>query len=297
MRDETITTRPVPVAYRDFGGDGTPVVLLHGLGGTVAHWNRFASRLPGHRVVAVDLRGHGGSGDGPWEWDAVLDDIEAVVDHLGLGAPAVVGMSLGGWVAAMWGLRHPECPAVVNLDGHRSALTRPEHYLGIDPATRDAELARLREMFLTPQDGPYDQETVATLRGHAAAGAEAMGGDAEQARESFDRQLVTRGGATYVRPEWALLEEVRAALDATDMFDRFARIRCPFLLVVGTEMMPAQEAFAELTRAHQRGIAEAVRRLTEARPDLRVEWITASHAMLVERPDDLAALTIGMLDH
>lgn len=297
MRDETITTRPVPVAYRDHEGSGPAVVLLHGLGGTVADWDRFAARLSGHRVVAVDLRGHGGSGDGPWGWDAVLDDIEAVVGHLGLGAPAVVGMSLGGWVAAMWGLRHPECPAVVNLDGHRSALTRPEHYLGIDAATRDAELARLRELFMTRQDGPFDAATVATLRDQHVASAESFGGDAGQARASFDRQLVTRDGATYVRPEWPLLEQVRTAMDAIDMFAEFARIRCPFLLVVGTEMMPAQEAFAELTRAHQRGIAAAVRELVAARPDLRIEWITASHAMLVERPDDLAKLTLGMLSH
>lgn len=298
MHDATITPDPagVPVAYRDFGGDGPPVLLLHGLGGTVADWNRFAAALTGHRAVAVDLRGHGGSGDGPWSWDAVLDDIEAVVAHLGLSEPAVVGHSLGGWVAALWGLRHPECPAVVNLDGTYSALTDPEHYVGMDPARRDADLARLRELFLTPHDGPYDDATVVKLREQRAAGATAVGGDATEAVESFDRQLVRRDGATYVRPEWPLLEQVRAAMDEMDVFAEFARVRCPYLLIVGTELVPEAKAFEELIRAQHRGVAEAVDRLLAARPDIQVERIEASHAMLAERPDDLAVRTLRMLD-
>lgn len=297
MRDATISATGVPVAYRDFGGDGPPVLLLPGLGGTVADWNRFAAALTGHRPVAVDLRGHGHSGDGPWSWDAVLDDIEAVVAHLGLSAPAVVGHSLGGWVATLWGLRHPETPAVVNLDGTRSALTKPEHYVGMDPRRRDADLARLRELFLTPQDGPYDDATVAKLREQRVAGAEAVGGDVAEAVESFDRQLVRRDGATYVRPEWPLLEQVRAAMDEIDIFAEFARIRCPYLLILGTELVPeAAGAFEELIRAQHRGIAEAVDALLVKRPDLRVERIAASHAMLAERPVDLAVRTLGMLD-
>lgn len=251
MHDATIT-RPVPISYRDHGGDGPPILLLHGLGGTVADWDAFAPRLTGHRAVAVDLRGHGGSGDGPWTWDAVLDDLEAVVAHLGLAAPAVVGHSLGGWVAALWGLRHPECPGVVNLDGTRSALTRPEHYVGMDPEKRDAELARLRELFLTPP-----------------------GGDA--------------------RPTWPMLERVRAAMDEIDMFAEFARIRCPFLLIVGTELMPQAMAFEELIRAQHRGVAEAVDRLLAVRPDLRVERVKASHDMLAECPEDLAERVLRLI--
>jgi len=250
MHDATIPGS-VPIAYHDHGGDGPPVLLLHGLGGTVADWDRFAAALTGHRAVAVDLRGHGGSGDGPWTWDAVLDDLEAVVAHLGLSTPAVVGHSLGGWVAAMWGQRHPECPAVVNLDGTRSALTRPEHYVGMDPGRRDADLARLRELFLTPPEGG--------------------------------------------RPSWPMLQRVRAAMDDVDMFAEFARIRCPFLLIIGTELMPQAMAFEELIRAQHRGVAEAVDALLAVRPDLQVQRIAASHDMLTECPDDLAQRTLRMI--
>lgn len=85
------------------------MLLLHGLGGTLDDWDRL--ELDGRGSVAMDLRGHGLSGEGPWEWERVLDDVEAVVRHLDLGSPAVVGHSLGGMLAVQWALRHPECPA------------------------------------------------------------------------------------------------------------------------------------------------------------------------------------------
>ena len=76
---------------------------------------------PRHRVITMDLRGHGRSGDGPWSWDAALGDIAAVTVQLELDRPAVVGHSLGGMLAALWGQRHPESPGVVSLDGNRAA--------------------------------------------------------------------------------------------------------------------------------------------------------------------------------
>jgi pimeloyl-ACP methyl ester carboxylesterase len=158
--DLMVTTGPVPVAVRDHGGDGPPVLLLHGAGGNLAHWSTLAPALTArHRVVAVDLRGHGRSGDGPWDWHAVCADLDAVVAELGLDNPAVVGHSLGGLVAVEWARRQAGdaqagradgagweggdrraggCRAVVNLDGH-PALTRVEQCPGLE-AGRAAEL-------------------------------------------------------------------------------------------------------------------------------------------------------------
>lgn len=134
------------LAAHDHGGDGPPVLLLHGLGGDMSAWETLAPHLNG-RCVAVDLRGHGESPDGPWEWDAVLDDLKAVVVHFGLTDPVVVGHSLGGILAGMWARRHPSCPAAVSLDGHRSATTDPANYAGL-PAEQVAEgLATLNAIF------------------------------------------------------------------------------------------------------------------------------------------------------
>ncbi|MCO1581023.1 alpha/beta hydrolase [Crossiella sp. SN42] len=147
MIELTVESGPVPIAVRDHGGDGPPVLLLHGLGGSMAHWDPVVPELTGtHRVVLMDLRGHGGSGVGPWSWPAALADVEAVIAALDLGSPAVVGMSLGGMVATRWAAR-PGCPGAVNLDGLRGYLTAPENYPGLDPALREKELARLRALF------------------------------------------------------------------------------------------------------------------------------------------------------
>ncbi len=133
------------IATHDHGGDGPPILLLHGLGGDMSVWETLAPQLNG-RAVALDLRGHGKSGDGPWEWEAVLDDIEGVAVHLGLDDPVVVGHSLGGILAGMWARRHPGRP-VVSLDGHRSATTRPANYAGLAPDRLEADLARLNALF------------------------------------------------------------------------------------------------------------------------------------------------------
>ena len=79
MHDVLVTSGDVPIAVRDFGGDGPGMLVLHGAGGNLAHMTRLARALsPTYRVIAVDLRGHGLSGDGRWNWTDVLADLDAV---------------------------------------------------------------------------------------------------------------------------------------------------------------------------------------------------------------------------
>lgn len=101
------------IHYRCFGPDhGTPIVLVHGLMLSTYLFDRLAGRLPDRRVIAVDVRGHGGSSrpEGPWRysWDLMADDIVAVLDDLGVDRAVVGGLSLGANVALAFGLRHPD---------------------------------------------------------------------------------------------------------------------------------------------------------------------------------------------
>lgn len=86
----------------DWGGAGSPVLLLHGGGLTARTWDFVCLGLRGAaRLVALDLRGHG---DSDWSDDYRIDvmaaDVVAAADHLGFGRVRLVGMSLGGVIAA-----------------------------------------------------------------------------------------------------------------------------------------------------------------------------------------------------
>lgn len=83
-------------------GAGDPVVLLHPLALSGAVWASFADRLGSrYDVIAPDARGHGGSSwDGrPFTTADLADDVEALLDALGLDTVALVGMSMGGSTA------------------------------------------------------------------------------------------------------------------------------------------------------------------------------------------------------
>jgi pimeloyl-ACP methyl ester carboxylesterase len=88
--------------YHEIHGSGRPMILLHG---GLMSGEMFAPILPAltreHQVVLVDLQGHGRTADidRPISTALMADDILALIDHLGLDQPDVVGYSLGGGVA------------------------------------------------------------------------------------------------------------------------------------------------------------------------------------------------------
>jgi len=85
------------------GGDGPPVVLLHGPGEYAAKWLRVIPELvTTHRVIAPDLPGHGTSevADGPPEADRVLAWLDELIRRTCVSPPALVGLILGGAIAA-----------------------------------------------------------------------------------------------------------------------------------------------------------------------------------------------------
>ncbi|NBE95757.1 alpha/beta hydrolase [Nonomuraea sp. KC401] len=269
--DVTITDHDIPLAVRDHGGSGEPVLLLHGLGGTLEAWDPLD--LPGHRAVALDLRGHGRSGDGPWEWEKALDDLEAVVKHLGLGNPPVVGQSLGGMLAMAWARRHPECPAIVNLDGLRSAESDPGNYPGMDPEARDRELARLRATF-DEQAASLGRPLPAELRPMFPA-----------------RALVERGGQVHARPGVDLLEAVRRTPEFRDTIPLLREVSCDALVVIAARD-PQGMPGGELMEAFRRGVR---RDLAGLPANIQVRELDAGHDLLAEQPAAVADLITGFL--
>src|SRR3954466_11867192 len=107
------------VAYRAWGPAGAPgVVLVHGGAAHSGWWDHVGPLLTGHRVVALDLTGHGDS-DRRTEYDPLLwaREVVAVAAAADLYRPVVVGHSMGGWVAVTVGVQHAaEVASVVVID-------------------------------------------------------------------------------------------------------------------------------------------------------------------------------------
>src|SRR5690606_34734126 len=100
----------VRLSWRE-AGRGEPVLLLHPFPFQGGIWEAQLERLAGRmRLLAPDMRGFGGSergaGDGPLTMDQHADDMAALLDHLGIEAATVCGVSMGGYVAFALSRRH-----------------------------------------------------------------------------------------------------------------------------------------------------------------------------------------------
>ena len=97
--------------YYEIHGTGRPIVLLHG---GLMHSGLFGPVLDmlakDHQVITPDLQGHGRTADidRPIDMRLMADDIAALIDHLGLEKPDLIGYSLGGGVALWTAVKHPE---------------------------------------------------------------------------------------------------------------------------------------------------------------------------------------------
>jgi pimeloyl-ACP methyl ester carboxylesterase len=112
--DVTLTGQYVQVnginLYYEVHGTGRPLILLHG---GLMSGETFGPVLPllaeHHQVITVDLQGHGRTADidRPLDVRLMADDIGALIVHLGLDRPDVVGYSLGGGVALLTAAKYP----------------------------------------------------------------------------------------------------------------------------------------------------------------------------------------------
>ena len=114
--------------YFETHGAGRPLILLHG---GLGSGEMFGPVLPAlaerHQVIAVDLQGHGRTADidRPIDMRLMADDIAALIDHLGLDRPDLVGYSLGGGVALHTASKYPAIVGrlvVVSANIRRNAI-------------------------------------------------------------------------------------------------------------------------------------------------------------------------------
>jgi pimeloyl-ACP methyl ester carboxylesterase len=196
------------------------VVLLHGGPGSYDHSYfkpEFARLSQLAQVVYVDLRGHGRSDWGDpdaWSFELCADDVRSFCDSLGIVRPVVLGHSLGGFVAMLYGARHP---------GHAGALILQSTMARFD-------LARIVEEF---RRAGGDQ--VAEIAERAYGGESSSVSDEEWARCFIlfgpwvpgEREQARKIINPALRP--AGLELLRRF----DVVDQLPRVESPTLVCVG----------------------------------------------------------------
>lgn len=113
--------------YLDNGGNGEPLVLVHGFGGDKDNWTRLAPHLRHHyRLIVPDLPGFGDS-------DSPLDAQYRVQDHverlheflaaLGIGRAHIAGNSMGGFITALYAATYPTDTASIWLIDNAGAMS------------------------------------------------------------------------------------------------------------------------------------------------------------------------------
>jgi pimeloyl-ACP methyl ester carboxylesterase len=242
------------------GGSGSPVVLLHGLGGAASNWVELAPELArDHRVLVPDLPGHGGSSPlaAAPNLEPFADRLGLLIEREGLAPATLVGHSLGCLVGLRLAMRSPELVSgliLISAAGIGSTSRRARQALAITSLVQPGRfIAPFRERI---------------------------------ARSELLRAIVWGSWATpdgtVVSPEATvgLLEgtllhtdvaSAAAALVEDDPRVELERVRCPAALVWGARdpQVPVDDGF------------EYARRL---RAPLRVV-AGAGHLVIAERPE------------
>jgi 3-oxoadipate enol-lactonase len=243
----------------DEDGRGPSILLLHEGIADRRMWNReFPLLAREHHVARYDLRGYGGSLPATTEYSAVRD-LGALIDHLGMTQPLIVGPSMGGRIALDLTLAHPESVGALLLIAPGYSGMDYDHVPG-GKATfeRDERLSKAAADAWAAGNLEEATEHVRQLWASALSGS---------ARELFETMV--RENAQEVFGDRSAQQEKREGEPAAG---RLKEIRVPTRILVGDRDNPAMPHVANFLG---RGI-----------PNAQVQLIPgADHLLNLSRPD------------
>lgn len=204
----------VRLAWKDFGGEGPAVLLLHGLFGRATTWEGTAAWLRPHfRVVGLDQRGHGLSDkpDGAYSRDDYVDDAVAVIEALRLQPAIVIGHSMGALNAWVLAARRPDLVRALVLEDMTAATARPDPGAWVRDWLSDwplpfSSMAHMRAYFGQPVLADYFSEVMAE-------------------------------DETGYHPRFRIEHMVESSvqIESRDHWEELDQVRCPTLVVRGAE--------------------------------------------------------------
>ncbi len=249
-------------------GEGPPLVLLHGVGGSIYDWRHLIRPLSdGHRVVAIDLLGAGESdkpAGGDYSVAAQARRVRGLLDTLGIRKVALVGNSYGGGVALRFAQDWPERT-------ERLILVNSICYADMIPWY--AALCRIPGAEVAAGLLPLGRMARWVLRGCS----DTVGRIEEAEIETYVAELRSPGRrAAVVRTMRAILQE-----DAEEFRARIGSIQAPALLLWGAEDRTVP--------------VELGRRLAGDLPRARLVELAAGHIPNQECPEEVLKEIRGFL--
>lgn len=274
------------ISYLDFGGDGPPIVLVHGLGGMALNWVLLAPQLrdAGHHVYAIDLAGHGltraidRSSSVRNNAKLVRQFLEQVVEE-----PAILaGNSMGGLIVSMVAAEHPDLVSGVVL--LNPAMPAPRKYPGrqlsslrnlITPSARGV-VGRARKRPITPEAetemvmrmcfADYSTRDQDLFDAHV---------DLSKRRRRFPEALRSLGIAARTM--------FNETISHGAVMERYRKIKAPVLLIHGThDKLVDVEAARWAKRGNPRWQYE--------------EWADTGHVPMMEHPERTGRTILDWVD-
>lgn len=252
-------------------GRQPPLLLLHGLSSNARYWERLARHLPHRRLIALDQRGHGLTGQPPraprfpdgYAMVELLKDADLTIEKLGLEKPVVIGHSWGATVALeLVGTRQGIAGGLVFIDGPVQSAANlfswEEAQKIMQPplprfASFDQAVAQSRQDF----EGAWDQDL-----------------------ESFVKSRIVPDGNTMIL---TLTAPVRLEL-LRGLYEAQPDVLWPRVDVPAAALL-ARHGPARIATSREAGAA----RLAELAPNIEISWYESPHDIPLFMPAEVAS--------
>lgn len=246
-------------------------VFLHGLSSNARYWERLARQLPGRRLIALDQRGHGLTGQPPlapafpdgYAMEQLLDDVAFAISRLGLGRPVVVGHSWGATVALEFaGTRPGSASGLVFVDGPVQSAANlfsweEAQTLMQPPLPRFASFAEAVSESKRDFEGAWDQDL-----------------------ESFVKARIVPDGDALVL---TLTAPIRLAL-LRGLYESQPDVLWPRVEVPAVALL-AKRGPTRISRSRELG----AERLATLAPSVEVRWLDSPHDIPLFLPAEVAS--------
>ena len=276
-RDDFLATGGIRLHYRDWGGRGQPIVLLHGLASSCHIWDLVASILgDGFSVVTLDQRGHGESEkpDHGYDFATMIADLHRFIQAQGLERPLLAGHSWGGDVVLEYAVAHPEVARGLCLveGGTIEISSRPGYSLAqakeamAPPDFTGVNVDRFRERVRSRSYGGWAVSS--EIEEIVLANFEVLADNTVRARLSRENHMQIIEAFWEHRPSTL-----------------YGHVECPVLL------MPARQSLDEARSERQLRREESIATAARLLPNSRTVWLEDSiHDVPLQRPDLVAGV-------